>query len=83
MLESVTPYKWISRLCVWLANLQPDVQKSFLKLFGQPRACGKPTDEERKLFPDENGQTQKAQDIRTELVVRRWLKLSLMESTVD
>ena len=40
----------LSRVCVWLANLQPDAQKSFLQLFGQPRTRSKTTDEESDLF---------------------------------
>ena len=38
-----------SRLCVWLTNLQPGVQKLSLESFGQPRARAKATNEERVL----------------------------------
>jgi hypothetical protein len=38
---------------VWLANLQPDAQKSFLELIGQPRAGSKATDEKCELFPED------------------------------
>jgi len=41
-----------SRIYVWLANLQSDIQKLFLELVVQPRARSEATDEERKLLPD-------------------------------
>jgi len=46
------PYERVnSRIRVWLAKLQPDTQKPFLELFGQPRARGEATDEECGLPP--------------------------------
>jgi len=41
-----------SRMCVRLANLQPEIQELFLELVGQPRARSEATNEERKLLPD-------------------------------
>ena len=41
-----------SRMCVGLANLQPETQKLFVELVGQPRTRSEATNEERKLLPD-------------------------------
>ena len=39
-------------MCVGLANLQPETQKLFVELVGQPWARGEAANEERKLLPD-------------------------------
>ena len=41
---------------VWLANLQPDIQKPFFELAGQPWGCTEAADEECELFPDRQRQ---------------------------
>ena len=45
-----------SRVRVWLTNLQPNIQKSFLELFGQPLARSEAANEERDLFQDRQRQ---------------------------
>ena len=47
------------RMRLWLAKLKPNIRKSLLKLFGQPRTCGKATNEERELYEsDQEGFTR-------------------------
>jgi len=47
-----------SRMCVRLANLQPETQQSILELLGQPRARCKPTNEECELLLGDQAQEQ-------------------------
>ena len=42
-----------SRIHFWPGELEPDTQKPPLELVGQPWARGKPTDEECKLFAND------------------------------
>ena len=44
-------------MCVRLADLQSEIQKPFLELFGQPRTHTKTTNEKRELFPDRQRQS--------------------------
>ena len=65
-----------------LAKLKSEIQKPLLNLFGEPRTCGKAADEKCKLPTISLGVVLEYQGIQTELIGRRRLKLSLMESTV-
>jgi len=61
-----------SRMCVWLADLQPENRESLLEFFGEPRARGEATDEECDLLLDRQEQSlEKNPDVRTEPGVRR------------
>ena len=70
-------------MCIWFAELEPNIQELFLELSRKPWARSKTTNEECKLFKENQMHPSGGQNARTELVARRWLKLSLIEFTVD